>query len=184
MSQRPESFHQVLNFSQIWRCVREQECIIFTSNCEWSCIWNLLQFKQTHSCFFIAAEGSDTCHTVTFRLSQGVVSTSKWESLSLSHFPLPLWITKQHLILQVLLERICISYYSSALNIVATPVSSTAYFVTTFSALLSNGDLFSCSQENNLSLWPAGENKSPVSPLCNSQFTILISLPMKFYLYR
>lgn len=102
-----------------------------------------------------------------------------------SHFPLPLWITEHHLSLQVLLERICINYYSSALNMVTAPVGSPVYFVTTFSALLSNrGFFFSPSQENNFSLWPAAENKPPLPPLPSPEHAILISLPGKFCPYK
>lgn len=86
--------------------------------------------------FFIAAEGSVNHGCQIFTGSKFTFR------VSLFHFPLPLWITKHRLSLQVLLERIRINYYSSALNTVTAPVSSTVYFVTTFSDLLSNGDFF------------------------------------------
>lgn len=86
--------------------------------------------------FFIAAEGylDYCCQTFT-----GSKFTFR---VSLFHFPLPFWITKYRLSLQVLLERIRINYYSSALNMVTAPVSSTVYSVTTFSDLLSNWGFF------------------------------------------
>lgn len=82
-----------------------------------------------------AAEGWETCSPAL----QPFTGTEFQFQGRVSHFPLPLWITEPHLSLQVLLEGICINYYSSALNMVTAPVGST---VTIFSALLSHGGFY------------------------------------------
>lgn len=129
---------------------------------------------QSH---FIAAEGSVDycCQTLT----RGKFTFR----VSLSHFSLPPWITKHHLSLQVLPERIRINYYSSVLSMVTAPVSSSVYFVTTFSDLLSNDFFLVLPRKQAFSVASWWENKSLIPFLSSSKFAILISLTMKFYPY-
>lgn len=101
-------------------------------------VLKLLQLEQTHRTPLLQLKAGEPAHQ-HYQAFSGI--EFKFQGRA-SRFPLPLWITERHLSLQVLLERICINYYSSALNMVTAPVGSTVYFVTTFSALLSNRVFF------------------------------------------
>lgn len=130
------------------------------------CLWmllfsKLLQLEQAHRTPLLQLKAGRPAH----QHFQAFTGTEFKFQVRGSHFPLPLWITEHHSSLQVLLERICINYHSSALNMVTAPVGSTVYFVTTFSALLSNGVFFSSfPRKQPFSVTSCWEQTSSASP--------------------
>lgn len=146
MRQRAASFHQVLSYAQTRKCFGFTSCNLskhtelFSRGC-WR-LWDL--------------------YPLTDSLSQGANSNSKLESLLPSSSSMNHWAPLE---LQVLLERICVNYSSSALNMVTAPVSSTLYFVTAFSLCCPTENFFAFPRKQRFSLPSWREQISCPSPL-------------------